>query len=75
VDRKGLAMRRMSEDSVDKEATFVDGVQVFLEGESVLLLPDAHRPCLHLVVEGADARGVERRVTEYRDKVEAWIGG
>lgn len=75
VDKKGLAMRRMSEDSVDKEATFVDGVQVFVDGRSVLLLPDAHRPCLHLVVEGADRPGVERLVAEYREKVGGWIGG
>ena len=57
VDKKGLAMRRMSEDSVDKEATFIDGVQVALDGQSVLLLPDPHKPCLHLVVEGPEAEG------------------
>ncbi|MBI5014047.1 MAG: NTP transferase domain-containing protein [Deltaproteobacteria bacterium] len=74
VDRKGLAMRRMSEDSVDKEAAFVDGVQVFLGDRSVLLLPDAHRPCLHLVVEGADRGGVDRLVSEYREKIGTWIG-
>ncbi|NTU60552.1 MAG: hypothetical protein HGA98_05795 [Deltaproteobacteria bacterium] len=75
VDKKGLAMRRMSEDSVDKEATFIDGVQVTLDGQSVLLLPDPHKPCLHLVVEGPEERGVERLVAEYREKVGAWIGG
>jgi len=75
VDKKGLAMRRMSEDSVDKEATFVDGVQVFLDGRSVLLLPDAHRPCLHLVVEAVDQAGVDRLVADYRDKIAGWVGG
>jgi mannose-1-phosphate guanylyltransferase / phosphomannomutase len=74
VDKKGLAMRRMSEDSVDKEASFVDGVQVFLDGTSVLLLPDPHRPHLHLVVEGSDDEGVEALAAEYEAKVRGWIG-
>ncbi|MBE0617331.1 MAG: mannose-1-phosphate guanyltransferase, partial [Proteobacteria bacterium] len=74
VEQKGLAMRRMSEDSVDKEATFVDGVQVAVDGSSVLLLPDPYRPVLHLVAEGGDAGAVELLAAEYEDKVQAWIG-
>jgi mannose-1-phosphate guanylyltransferase/phosphomannomutase len=75
VERKGLAMRRMSEDSVDKEASFVDGVQVEIEGSAVLLLPDPHRPLLHLVVEGPDAARVDGLVAAYEAKVQSWIGG
>ncbi len=75
VEGKGLAMRRMSEDSVDKEASFVDGVQVQIDGASVLLLPDPYRPVLHLVVEGEDPEEVERLAQAYQDKVQAWIGG
>ncbi len=75
VECKGLAMRKMSEDSVDKEASFVDGVQVRLDGSSVLLLPDPYRPVLHLVVEGEEAGEVERLAAAYREKVEGWIGG
>lgn len=75
VESKGLAMRRMSEDSVDKEASFVDGVQVWLDGSSVLLLPDPYRPVLHLVVEGQDAGDVEGLASSYREKVRGWIGG
>lgn len=74
VDKKGLAMRRMSEDSVDKEATFIDGVQVFLGPTSVLLLPDPYKPSLHLVVEGPEQGAVERLASEYEGKVRTWIG-
>lgn len=74
VEAKGLVMRRMSEDSVDKEASFVDGVQVRLDGSSVLLLPDPYRPVLHLIVEGEDSREVERLRADYGRKVESWIG-
>jgi mannose-1-phosphate guanylyltransferase/phosphomannomutase len=73
VDKKGLAMRRMSEDSVDKEATFVDGVQVFLDATSVLLLPDPYKPALHLVVEGPEKAGVQELASKYQAKVRAWV--
>jgi mannose-1-phosphate guanylyltransferase/phosphomannomutase len=74
VEAKGLAMRRMSEDSIDKDATFVDGVQVAVDGVSVLLLPDPYRPLLHLVVEGPDAGAASRMLAQYETKVRDWIG-
>ncbi len=74
VALKGLAMRRMSEDSIDKEASFVDGVQVALGDASVLLLPDPYRPLLHLVAEGPDRAEAERLVAEYEDKLRGWTG-
>ena len=73
VAAKGLAMRRMSEDSLDKDASFVDGVQVALEESSVLLLPDPYKPVLHLVVEGPEAAVADRLVVEYETKVRGWI--
>jgi mannose-1-phosphate guanylyltransferase/phosphomannomutase len=74
VDKEGLAMRRMSEDSVDKEASFVDGVQVLLDSTSVLLLPDPYKPTLHLVVEGADPATVRELASAYQTKVRGWVG-
>lgn len=73
VEKKGLAMRRMSEDSVDKEAAFVDGIQVFAGGGSVLLLPDPHRPVLHLVAEGPDAKITSALASLYDAKVREWL--
>jgi mannose-1-phosphate guanylyltransferase/phosphomannomutase len=73
VEAKGLAMRRMSEDSIDKHATFIDGVQVSAGGVSVLLLPDPYKPLLHLVVEGPDAQSAGQMLAEYEAKVRGWI--
>ncbi len=72
---KGRVMRRMSEDSVDKEASFVDGVQVLLGETSVLLLPDPYRPVLHLVVEGPDPAAVSQELAAYESKVRTWLAG
>ncbi len=73
AELKGQVMRRMSEDSVDKEASFIDGVQVFLGETSVLVLPDAYRPVLHLVVEGPDPADVARHLAAYEEKVRNWM--
>ncbi len=53
---KGGIMRKMSEDSVDLEASFIDGVKVQLDGGWVLVLPDQHLPLAHIVAESADER-------------------
>lgn len=75
IEKKGLLMRRMSEDSVDKEASFTDGVHVLANNSGVLLLPDPYRPIAHLVVEGADPKEVQHHADEYAAKARAWIGG
>ena len=65
-------MRKMSEDSVDREASFLDGVKVQHEGAWVLVLPDQHRPVVHIVAEAADASLADEMLDAYRRKVEAW---
>ncbi len=71
-DLKGGIMRRMSEDSVDLVASFTDGVKVELDGAWALVLPDQHRPLVHIVVEAADPRRAEQLLASYRQKVESW---
>ena len=65
-------MRKMSEDSVDLEASFIDGVKVQLDGGWVLVLPDQHRPLAHIVAESADERRAGQLLETYRKKVEEW---
>ncbi len=71
-DFKGGIMRRMSEDSVDLDASFVDGVKVELGDAWALVLPDQHRPLVHVVVEADDPRRADQLLEEYRRKVEGW---
>ncbi|MDO3377588.1 mannose-1-phosphate guanyltransferase [Geoalkalibacter halelectricus] len=71
-DLKGGIMRKMSEDSVDHEASFIDGVKVQLDDAWVLMLPDQHQPIAHLIAESDNAALAERLVEEYRNKLEAW---
>ncbi len=69
---KGGIMRRISEDSVDKEASFIDGVKVELEEGWVLVLPDQHRPVVHIVAEAPESGQAQTLAEAYRAKVETW---
>jgi len=69
---KGGIMRKMSEDSVALEASFIDGVKVQLPGGWALVLPDQHKPVVHVVAESADAGRADELLETYRGKVEEW---
>ncbi|PLX89927.1 MAG: phosphoglucomutase [Desulfuromonas sp.] len=71
---KGGLMRRMSEDAVDQQASFIDGVRVDTERGWVLVLPDPHRPLAHIFAESADAASADQLRDSYRDKVSGWLG-
>jgi mannose-1-phosphate guanylyltransferase/phosphomannomutase len=69
---KGGVMRKMSEDSLDKEATFVDGIKVHFGKDWLLLLPDQHKPLIHLIAETEEPKAADRLIDDYRRKVEEW---
>jgi mannose-1-phosphate guanylyltransferase/phosphomannomutase len=69
---KGGLMRRMSEHSVDLQATFIDGVKVQLDGDWVLVLPDQHRPVVHIVAEAAAEKRADSLLASYRQLVDQW---
>jgi mannose-1-phosphate guanylyltransferase/phosphomannomutase len=71
-EMKGGIMRKMSEDSLDKEATFIDGIKVHFGEEWALVLPDQHLPVVHIVAEAKDERAAQRLLDDYRKKVEKW---
>lgn len=71
-DLKGGIMRKMSEDSVDLEASFIDGVKVHLGNDWVLVLPDQYRSLVHIVVEADHADRATQLLEEYSRKVETW---
>lgn len=71
-DLKGGIMRKMSEDSVDREASFIDGVKVQVGDDWALVLPDQHRPVVHIIAEAEDRETADRLLKSYRTKVEGW---
>ncbi|HET6421239.1 MAG TPA: mannose-1-phosphate guanyltransferase [Geobacteraceae bacterium] len=71
-EMKGSVMRRMSEDSVDKESTFIDGIRVNFDDDWVLVLPDQYQPFIHIISESKDENSARRYLETYREKVEQW---
>jgi mannose-1-phosphate guanylyltransferase/phosphomannomutase len=69
---KGGIMRRMSEDSLEKEATFIDGIKVQFGEDWVLVLPDQHLPCVHIVAEAMNHKSAQKLLTEYQKKIVEW---
>lgn len=71
-EMKGGIMRKMSEDSLEKEATFIDGIKVHFGAEWVLVLPDQYLPVIHIVAEARDQKSAQRLLSEYESKIVAW---
>jgi len=71
-EMKGGIMRKMSEDSLEKEASFIDGIKVHFGADWVLVLPDQYLPVIHIVAEAMDQKSAQRLLGEYEKKIVAW---
>ena len=72
LEMKGGIMRKMSEDSLDKEASFIDGIKVHFGEDWALILPDQYQPNIQITAEAKDAKVAQRLLEDYRKKVEKW---
>ena len=71
-EMKGGIMRKMSEDSLEKEATFIDGIKLHFGDDWVLVLPDQYLPCVHIVAEAKNPKTAQQLLTDYKGNVERW---
>jgi len=62
----------MKGDSLDKEASFIDGIKVQFGEDWLLVLPDQYIPCVHIVAEAKDHKTAQRLLTEYQKKIVEW---
>jgi len=72
-ESKGGLMRRMSEDAVDQQASFIDGVRIDTERGWVLVLPDQYRSVVHIYVEAVDSADADSLRDQYHAKVSGWL--
>ncbi|MDR0454093.1 MAG: NTP transferase domain-containing protein [Deferribacteraceae bacterium] len=76
LDLKGYLMRKMSEEAMDKDASFVDGVKITYKHDAwVHMLPDQYSPNVHLYVEGLTAESADKLHSEYVTLINRWMGG
>lgn len=71
-EMKGGIMRKMSEDCLELEATFIDGIKVHFGEDWVLILPDQYTPHVHIIAEASDHKAAQKLLVEYQKKVETW---
>jgi mannose-1-phosphate guanylyltransferase/phosphomannomutase len=71
-EMKGGIMRKMSEDSLEKEASFIDGIKVHFGEDWLLLLPDQHRSFIHIIAETREPKTAQKLIAEYTEKVTLW---
>jgi mannose-1-phosphate guanylyltransferase/phosphomannomutase len=72
-ESKGGLMRRMSEDAVDQQASFTDGVRIDTDRGWVLVVPDQHRPIAHIYVEAIERTDADYLRDLYQAKVSDWL--
>lgn len=70
---KGTVMRKMSEDAITREASFVDGIKILMENSSIHMIPDQHQPAVHLYCEHRDEESARQLLEEYKGKIRQWI--
>jgi len=72
VEYKGGIMRRMSEDSANQRASTIDGIKIQQDDGWVLVLPDEHRPTIHIIAEADDETRARQLLTRYQEKTRQW---
>ncbi|MDD3466855.1 MAG: sugar phosphate nucleotidyltransferase [Campylobacterales bacterium] len=71
---KGKMMRKFMEESVGKEASFVDGVKINMKKTDwILMLPDQHSEHLNIYIQAKDDVSGEAIFNDFALKISEWI--
>ncbi|MCB4203357.1 NTP transferase domain-containing protein [Deferribacterales bacterium Es71-Z0220] len=73
LSKKGYIMRKMSEDAMDKDASYIDGVKIKFRDSWVLMIPDQFAADVHLYVEAKSEERKEELLKEYIEKINTWL--
>ncbi len=74
LEKKGFFMRKMSEEAIDKTASFLDGIKIFIDKKRwVLMIPDQYSPNVHLYVQAPDQTTGQEIMDNYKKLVSGWL--
>jgi len=75
-EQKGLIMRRLVEETNEGRLELIDGVKVFLDERTwILVLPDPDVPSMHLICESDDDTRAALVIGEFTKKIMDIVGG
>jgi mannose-1-phosphate guanylyltransferase/phosphomannomutase len=74
-EQKGIIMRRLVEDTEERERLLIDGIKIF-SGEDgnewVLCIPDSEREIFHVNAEAKTKKAAEKLVKEFTKKIKKY---
>ncbi len=74
LELKGFLMRKMSEEAMDKDASFLDGIKIIFKNRGwVHMVPDQYTANVHLYVEAGKEKDYKQIHAEYKDKINGWL--
>ncbi len=74
LEKKGFFMRKMSEEAIDRTASFLDGIKIFMDKKRwVLMIPDQYSPNVHLYVQAPDQTAGQEIMDSYKKLVSGWL--
>ncbi|WP_456435388.1 sugar phosphate nucleotidyltransferase [Thermovibrio ammonificans] len=71
--KKAKLMRKISEEAMEKRASFIDGVKIFFNGDWILLIPDQFTDNLHIFVQTEKEERGRELLNQFNRKIEKWI--
>jgi mannose-1-phosphate guanylyltransferase/phosphomannomutase len=75
-EQKGTIMRRLVEEMSNKKLELIDGVKVFLDPDTwILILPDPDEPTLHLICEANEDMRAAQIIGEFTKKIMDIVSG
>ena len=66
---KGKIMRTLIQEMDKEKVDLLDGIRIFVEQDSILILPDGEQPLFHLFAEGASGEKVKSLLEQYARKI------
>lgn len=66
---KGKVMRKLIQEIGKEKVDLLDGIRIFAEQSSILILPDGEQPLFHLFAEGASGETVKFLLEKYVKKI------
>jgi mannose-1-phosphate guanylyltransferase/phosphomannomutase len=74
LELKGFLMRKMSEEAMEKEASFLDGIKIIFSKQGwVHMVPDQYSANVHVYVESMSETEGKALQDEYIDKIQSWL--
>ena len=71
---KGKMMRKFTEEAMDKEASFIDGVKIFEDTKNwILMIPDQYEDFIHLYIQAENEEKGKSLLNTYTQKINQWL--